>query len=410
MGREGSVYRRCTGCRQRVTGPACPCGHGRSTWTFVVDVAPSGTTGRQQVKRGGFLRKQDALDAMHGELVDRGRGNYVERNTTTFGEYARHWLHDRAGARLRLGRLAETTWAIYERDLRNHLLPELADISIQELDGNTLTRHYTALLDTLSPKTIANVHGLAHRILADAVQDDVLIRNPADRAVKPRATETEHPTWTAAEVASFLAHVRERDPDWHTLYALIATTGIRRGEAIGATWAALDLDEALLEIRQSITKAGSKVVVKEPKSIRSRRHVPLVAPVLDLLGEHRVRQDQQRRIVGRAWQDRDLVFTNGMGRYVYPDYVSTKFSTSARECGLPHIGGPHGLRHSLASALDANGSGLATISALLGHASTAVTSKVYTHMLKGADRAAVDAHAAALFTTEHVTERSSDDA
>jgi integrase len=67
-----------------------------------------------------------------------------------------------------------------------------------------------------------------------------------------------------------------------------------------------------------------------------------------------------------------------------------------RRAGLPHIGGPHGLRHSLASALDASGNGLATISALLGHASTAVTSKVYTHMLKGADRAAVDSHAATL--------------
>lgn len=101
--------------------------------------------------------------------------------------------------------------------------------------------------------------------------------------------------------------------------------------------------------------------------------------------------------MGPGWQDRDLVFTNGAGRYLYPDDVSTKFSAYARECGLPHIGGPHGLRHSLASALDANGNGLATISALLGHASTAVTSKVYTHMLKGADRTAVDAHAAALF-------------
>jgi len=262
------------------------------------------------------------------------------------------------------------------------------------------SRNYTNLLDRLSPKTIANVHGLAHRILDDAVQDDVLARNPADRAVKPRATETEHPTWTPAEVAHFLSHVRERDPDWHTLYALIATTGIRRGEAIGSTWAALDLDEATLKIRQTITKAGSMIVVKEPKSIRSRRHVPLAPPVIELLHEHRVRQDEQRRRLSLVWQEADLIFTNGMGRYVYPDYVSTKFSRLARECDLPHIGGPHGLRHSLASALDANGNGLATISALLGHASTAVTSKVYTHMLKGADRAAVDAHAAALFAKE----------
>lgn len=132
--------------------------------------------------------------------------------------------------------------------------------------------------------------------------------------------------------------------------------------------------------------------------------------MLDLLREHRVRQNEQQLRVGPAWQDGNLVFNNGMGRYVYPDYVSTRFSTFARECGLPHIGGPHGLRHSLASALDANGNGLATISALLGHASTAVTSKVYTHMLKGADRAAVDAHAAALFTTEPAAEQPSEKA
>ena len=72
----------------------------------------------------------------------------------------------------------------------------------------------------------------------------------------------------------------------------------------------------------------------------------------------------------------------------------------ARRAGLPHIGGPHGLRHSLASALDASGNGLATISALLGHASTAVPSKVYTHMLKGADRTAVDLHAARILPGE----------
>ncbi len=140
--------------------------------------------------------------------------------------------------------------------------------------------------------------------------------------------------------------MREDDPDWHALFATIAVTGIRRGEAVGATRGATDLSSGALEIRQTITKAGSKVIVKAPKSRRSRRVVPLPAAL----------------VVIRA--------------------------------GLPHIGGPHGLRHSLASALHANGNGLATISALPGHASTAETSKVSTHMRTGADRAALDLHAA----------------
>jgi hypothetical protein len=140
MGRSGSVYRRCTGCRRRIAGTRCPCGHGRFTWTFTVDVAPAGATTRQQVKRGGFARKQDALDAMQAVLVDRRRGGHVPATKLSFGDYATTWLEERARTRVDLGQLAETTFAIYERDLRNHLVPTLGEIPLQQLDGGTLTR------------------------------------------------------------------------------------------------------------------------------------------------------------------------------------------------------------------------------------------------------------------------------
>lgn len=149
-------------------------------------------------------------------------------------------------------------------------------------------------------------------------------------------------------------------------------------------------------MRQTITKAGSRVIVKEPKSKRSRRTLPLARPLVALLREHRVRQNEARLALGSDWQDNDLAFPNDVGRYRYPDHVSKKFRAYGERCGLPHIGGPHGLRHSPASALDASGNGIATISALPGHASTAVTSRVYTHMLVGADRTALDAHGAVL--------------
>ena len=112
MGRSGSVFRRCTGCRRTITATRCPCGHGRFTWTFTVDIAPAGAKLRQQVKRGGFARKQDALDAMQAELVDRRRGGHIEASKLTFGEYATTWLEEQARSRVRLGQLAETTFAI----------------------------------------------------------------------------------------------------------------------------------------------------------------------------------------------------------------------------------------------------------------------------------------------------------
>ena len=120
---------------ERIDQPPCECGHGRFTWTFTVDVASPGTEARKQVRRGGFDRKQDAIDALQAELVDRRRGTHLKRTSVTFGEYASRWLEERARARLKLGQLAETTFAIYERDLRNHLRPALGDIPLQELDG-----------------------------------------------------------------------------------------------------------------------------------------------------------------------------------------------------------------------------------------------------------------------------------
>jgi hypothetical protein len=183
MGRSGSVYRRCTGCRRRIAGARCECGHGRFTWTFTVDVALSGATTRRQIKRGGFVRKQDALEAMQSELVDRRRETRIPMTNVSFGEYATAWLQERARVRVALGQLAETTFAIYERDLRNHLVPDLGEIPLQQLDGPTLTRHYSKLLEHLATKTIANVHAVTGVLtLADFYGDEQAAQAAADTA------------------------------------------------------------------------------------------------------------------------------------------------------------------------------------------------------------------------------------
>ncbi len=50
----------------------------------------------------------------------------------------------------------------------------------------------------------------------------------------------------------------------------------------------------------------------------------------------------------------------------------------------------HGLRHSFASLLLANGIDIRTVSELLGHADPAMTLRVYAHAMPGHNRAAAD--------------------
>ena len=112
-----------------------------------------------------------------------------------------------------------------------------------------IERFYAELVRTggrqgtgLSPKSIRNYHVTLRKALADAERLEVIDRNPASRAKAPTAVRPQTPTWTAEELAQFLRHASD-DPLF-ALWVLLATTGMRRGEAVGLRWSDIDLDRA----------------------------------------------------------------------------------------------------------------------------------------------------------------------
>jgi integrase len=77
-----------------------------------------------------------------------------------------------------------------------------------------------------------------------------LARNAADAADPPKAGEASRPesiTWSADQLSTFLEETRG-SRHW-TAYLVLATTGLRRGEALGLRWPDLDLDAARASIR-----------------------------------------------------------------------------------------------------------------------------------------------------------------
>lgn len=302
---------------------------------------------------------------MHAELVDRRRGRHIERTDLTFGEYARSWLTDRAGARVRLGRMrrgptrstsataqppaARAGWHPAPAPRRRHAHPPLRAVARPAV-----------------PETIANVHSLAIGDPPGCGAGRALARNPADRAVKPCATELssrsglrgDRPVPRArAPARSRLAHLVRAHRDH----------GIRRVEAVGATSAAFDLAAVTPEMRQTITKAGSQIVVTEPKSSRSRRPVPLAAPVVALLEAHG--SVSTCNDAGAASHGRSATSSSQTG----PVAASTPTTSPRSSPCMPASAACRTLGDLTGSAIvgvghDANGSGLATIGALLGRA------------------------------------------
>ena len=264
-------------------------------------------------------------------------------------------------------------------------MPRLGHVPLQRLTTARVGAFYGELVASggqhgrpLSPKTVRYVHTTLRRALRDAVADGLVARNVAAQARAPRARRVELHTWTAVQVGTFLASVREDRlyPAW----LLLATLGIRRGELLGLRWIDADLTTGRIAIRHTLVMVDGKPAMAEPKTAKGRRSLTLEPVVLDALRAHRTRQAAERLAWGADYTDSGLVITTEDGRPMHPETLSGLFVRQAKQAGLPQIR-LHDLRHSVASILLARGVHPKVVSELLGHATIALTLDTYSHII-----------------------------
>jgi integrase len=243
------------------------------------------------------------------------------------------------------------------------------------VDALGLNRHYAELLRSgarggrpLGAETVSKVHRLLHRALKDAERWGYVARNAAALATPPRAPKPEVQAWSADELARYLDHTADdRDA---ALWQLVATTGLRRAEALGLGWEDLDLDAGRLSVRRTLAYVGTRAVLGEPKTARSRRLVVLSADTVSALRDHRRRQLEERLAAGGNYVDQGLVFCDERGAPLSPATVSRRFERLGRELGLPRLTF-HGLRHTFATLALRAGIPSKVVAEVLGHASAA---------------------------------------
>lgn len=177
----------------------------------------------------------------------------------TVGQSVEGWL-----ARARVS-VRESTWAAY-RIAVGHLVDGLGGGSLRLLSALEVERFEQELLASgRSAKTVANVHAVLHRALADAARDGLVDRNVASLVSPPRAERPEMSTWTVGELKQFL-----RWAEGHRLYGafvVLATTGMRRGEVLGLQRADVDLARAEVSVRRTVGVVDGRIEGAHPSGI-----------------------------------------------------------------------------------------------------------------------------------------------
>lgn len=240
----------------------------------------------------------------------------------------------------------------------------------------------------LSSSTVQRIFVLLRLALDGSVRDGVLARNPAKQVKQPGVARVEAHFLTDEQTRAVLSDAKTSRA-WAPL-SLIAMTGLRRGEALALTWADIDFAGEVLHVRRTLSRVRGELVATPPKTLKSRRTLPMSEPVARLLREHKSVQAAERLRAGSHWKANNLVFATEFGSATDPRNLHRAVSRSAARVGIEHKVGVHSLRHSAATAMLEAGVNLKAVSDLLGHADIRMTANTYGHVSDAAARSAME--------------------
>ena len=359
--------------------------------------------GLRQIGKGGYRTAEEADDALVKAKNDAANGLRPETDKVLLGPYANTWLAGR--------RIATSTREQYTRHVELHIVPHLGDIPIRSITAARIAQFYRDLEDpdgaNLAAGTVQKIAVTLSQILDAAVSDRHIPTNRArdKRAEPPTRKHVQEEAgdlgaWTAEQLTAFLAWDRDTYRDeLHPLWYLLASTGMRRGEALALRWADVDLVAGTVNVRRALdpSQAG-KGTVKGTKTGRGRM-VDIDERTVEVLKSHRAARGSLALEMARADA---LVFGNHAGEPRNVRSVSNCWRHRVRKAQgklgadtVPSLR-LHGLRHTHASLLLAAGVPVKVVSERLGHASVSVTMDVYAHVMPGAQRGAAERFASLL--------------
>lgn len=348
----------------------------RKRWVARLTITDEATGRTNRVARTGRTQTE-ALDKIAEVRKRAEAGAPVSDSKMLVSDYAKRW----AETTLLASGLKQKSIDTYGGLARTHVIGgSLGPMPLASLKPAHVERWLLGLHKAgKAGDTVRLCLTALRKILDAAVRDGLVARNAAATVKRPAAPHKEAVWLSDSEVAAVLKAAE--GSQFHPVFVLIASTGLRRGEALALRWADVDLDgaPASMRVNGTLARAGGVLTFSSPKSKGSRRTVPLTAALVELLRAQRKRQAAQRLKAGADWQDNGLVFSTDTGGPLDPNNALHAFKAAAVKAGAPDAV-IHSLRHSAATGMLTRGVPLHVVSRILGHASVAITGDLYGHV------------------------------
>jgi len=351
-----------------------------------IEIAPDST--RRKVLRyealGNVTRKQ-ALEILSQRITAVGHGKAV-RSNVTFQTLAGEW-----DASV-LPMYKHSTQKHRRFMVKKHLLPRFGNMPVSEVTRQEIQAYVAHLTKAgYAPKSIDHIHDVLSAILRTAVKWGHLQENPA-RGVDLPTLRCVRPKWalTTAQAAALLTALPSLA---RTMVGLAILSGLRRGELFALRWKDIEEHARLLTVREAVYDG----TFGTPKTKAGFRQIPLSDTALRLVVEWKAH-------AGNA-NPEALVFGTRLGNPISPNNVLRRsIFPVCDQLGLPHATWLT-FRRTYSSWSHDKGVPGKVVAQLMGHANVDTTLNVYTQVLDGSVRAAVEKIGDELFTIVHRPEK-----
>lgn len=271
----------------------------------------------------------------------------------------------------KINRIKKSTYANYQMKLNKHILPYFSNMICNELSA--------VQVNDFIKKKISE--GLSLRYISDMIvilksafryaSGKFRIMNPLDgfSFLKPKVSQIN--ILSPNEQKKLINRFHNNPNKTDVGIALSLFTGLRIGEVCAMRWSDIDLEKRVLTVNHTIQRiqdfdgeTKTKLVITEPKSLHSKRSIPIPDGIYPLLNRFR--------------SDNNSFILSGTEKPVEPRTMQNKFAAILREEKLPSVH-YHSLRHAFATRAVEVGFDIKTLSEILGHSSVELTLNLYVH-------------------------------
>ena len=285
----------------------------------------------------------------------------------TYKKHVIKWLNEKKSY------VKESTYANYSYIVYNYIIPYVGNYNVKKLNKKVFQDLILNLHEkSLSNKTIKDIIMVIKSSLRKIFEENKIksfslkLVYPKEKNIKTMNVLSKN------EQHILMEYIIKNISDKNVGILLSLLCGLRIGEVCALKWENIDLENKIIHITKTIQRIYikenntilSKVVITNPKTIKSNRDIP----INDFMYEKLI----------NLRKNNNVFVLSGNAQYIEPRTYRNYFTKILKSLNLRHFK-YHALRHTFASNLISLKIDYKTVSELLGHSNISLTLNLYVH-------------------------------